>query len=222
MSVPYRPPRLPLDEMLARATGLHAELEARRSVRQYSDEPVPRELIELAIRTASSAPSGANLQPWTFVAIGDVELKRRVRDAAEQEERRTYEERMSAEWREALAPLGTGWRKPFLTVAPWLVVLLAQRHGRHPDGRVRKHYYVTESVGMAAGLFVSAVHHMGLATVPYTPAPMTFLARLLDRPDNERPFALFPVGYPAPDAEVPDIERKPLDEVAVWFPGRVH
>jgi nitroreductase len=204
--------------MDGRAADFLAEMDARRSVRAFSPDPVPRHLIEAAIRTASTAPSGAHQQPWTFVAVSEAETKRHIRDAAEAEERRSYESRMSQEWLDAVAPLGTDWHKPFLEVAPWLVVLFEQVHGRFPDGSVRKHYYARESVGIAAGLFITAIHHMGLATLTHTPSPMGFLGRILGRPDNERAFVLFPVGYPADDAEVPDLVRKDLDEVAVFDP----
>lgn len=211
----------PPDAMAARAEAFHREMDARRSVRDLSDRPVPRALIEHAIATASTAPSGAHMQPWTFVAVADPALKRQIREAAEAEERAAYGTpdapgRMAAEWREALAPLGTDWQKPFLDAAPWLVVLFAQRTGRAPDGRTVKHYYVQESCGIAAGLFVAAVHHMGLATLTHTPSPMRFLSEILERPPNEAPMLLFPVGYPADGARVPDLARKPLDEVAVW------
>jgi iodotyrosine deiodinase len=206
--------------MRRRAGAFFAEMNARRSVRHFSPDPVPRDLIELAIRTASTAPSGAHRQPWRFVAVSDPETKRRIRVAAEEEERRSYEGgRMSAEWLEALAPLGTDWRKPFLEVVPWIVVLFEEIHGRTPEGKVRKNFYVKESVGIAAGLFIAAVHRMGLATLTHTPSPMRFLSRILHRPDNERPFVLFPVGYPADGAQVPDLVRKPLEEIAVWDPG---
>ncbi len=222
------PPTVPLaftehapEAMAARADAFFAEMDARRSVRDLSDRPVPRALIERAIATASTAPSGAHMQPWTFVAVADPDLKRQIRDAAEAEERAAYGAdgspgRMSAEWLEALAPIGTDWRKPFLVDAPWLVVLFAQRTGRRADGSSVKHYYVQESCGIAAGLFVAAVHHMGLATLTHTPSPMRFLSGLLGRPANEAPMILFPVGYPAEGARVPDLARKPLDQVAVW------
>ena len=216
--VPYRPARLEPAEMEERASGLYAELDQRRSVRAFSPEPVPRRLVELAIRTASTAPSGAHQQPWTFVAVSDPETRRRIRIAAEAEERRSYESRMSEEWLDALAPLGTDWRKPYLETAPWLVVLFEQVHGNFPDGSHKKHYYARESVGIAAGMFIAAVHHMGLATLTHTPSPMGFLTTILERPRSERPFLLFPVGYPAEDATVPDLERKSLDEVAVFDP----
>ena len=218
--IPYRPPRLPLDEMLRRAADFYAEMDRRRSVRHFAPDPVPRQLIELAIRTASTAPSGAHRQPWRFVAVDDPATKRRIRAAAETEERRAYEGgRMPPEWLEALAPLRTGWRKPYLEVAPWLVVVFEETHGVGAGGERRKNYYVKESVGIACGLFVAAIHRMGLATLPHTPSPMGFLTRILGRPAHEKPSILFPVGYPAPDAEVPDLVRKPLAEVAVWNPG---
>lgn len=181
----------------------------------FAPDPVPRQAIELAIRAASTAPSGAHQQPWTFVAISDPGIKHQIRVAAEAEERRNYEGgRMSAEWQAALEPLGTDWHKDFLDIAPWIVVLFEQVHGLNPDGSVRKHYYARESVGIACGLFISAIHHMGLATLTHTPSPMGFLREILGRPSYERPFVLLPVGYPAKDALVPDLQRKPLDEVA--------
>ncbi len=216
--IPYRSTRLEPAEMDARASGFYAELEGRRSVRAFSPDPVPRLLIELAIRTASTAPSGAHQQPWTFVAVSDHDTKRRIRIAAEAEERRSYENRMSAEWLDALAPLGTDWQKPYLETAPWLVVLFEQIHGTFPNGSHRKHYYARESVGIAAGMFITAVHHMGLATLTHTPSPMGFLTQILERPRSEKPFVLFPVGYAADDATVPDLRRKPLAEVAVFDP----
>jgi nitroreductase len=186
----------------------------------FSADPVPRELIELAIMAAASAPSGAHQQPWTFVAVSDPDVKRRIRVAAEEEERRNYDGgRMPAEWRAALASLGTDWRKPFLEIASWLVVLFEQVHGSFTDGSVKKHYYARESVGIACGLFIAAIHRMGLVTLTHTPSPMGFLARILERPRNERPFLLLPVGYPAADCAVPDLVRKSLDEVAVFLEG---
>ena len=215
-TVQYRVPERTDEERLARAEAFFEEMDARRSVRDFSDRPVPRTLVERAIATASTAPSGAHMQPWTFVAVSDPDLKRQIREAAEAEERESYDGRMSPEWLEALAPLGTDWRKPFLETAPWLVVLFAQRTGLRPDGSKRKHYYVQESCGIAAGLFIAALHHMGLATLTHTPSPMRFLSEILERPAHEVAYILFPVGYPAADAEVPDLRRKALDEVAVW------
>lgn len=215
-TVPLRFEPLSPDEMARRAEAFHHEMERRRSIRDFSDRLVPRALIERAIATASTAPSGAHMQPWTFVAVSDSSLKRQIREAAEAEERASYDGRMSDEWLEALAPLGTDWRKPFLETAPWIVVLFAQRTGFCPDGSKRKHYYVQESCGITAGLFIAALHHMGLATLTHTPSPMRFLSDLLERPANEVPFILFPVGYPAVGAQVPALQRKALDEVAVW------
>ncbi|MBX2801921.1 MAG: nitroreductase family protein [Myxococcales bacterium] len=217
--VPYQPDRLQLDESRLQGTALLEHLDARRSVRDFVADPVPRELVETAIRAASTAPSGAHMQPWTFVAISDPTIKAKIRVAAEEEERRSYEGRMSDEWIEALAPLGTDWQKPYLEVVPWIVVLFAQRWGTNPDGSRRKHYYVQESCGIAAGLFVAALHRMGLCTLTHTPSPMGFLADILQRPDNEKAMILFPVGYAAPDALVPDLARKELSEVSVWFEG---
>lgn len=207
---------VPPAESARRGRELFAELDRRRSVRAFAPDPVPREWIELAIATASTAPSGAHKQPWTFVAVSDPELKRRIREAAETEERESYERRMSPGWLADLAPLGTDWRKPFLEIAPWLVVVFMQVWGVGEDGGKRQHYYVKESVGLACGLFLAAVHRMGLATLPHTPSPMAFLSRLLDRPEHEKPFVLFPVGYPAPGVRVPELRRKPLPEVAIF------
>jgi iodotyrosine deiodinase len=216
--IPYRPPRVAPGEMLDRARDFHAEMDRRRSIRAFSPDPVPRELIELAIRAASTAPSGAHRQPWRFVAVSDAATKRRIREEAEREERISYEGgRMPPEWLEALAPLGTTWEKPYLEIAPWIVVAFEERHGVNADGSVRKNYYVKESVGIACGLFIAAIHRMGLATLTHTPSPMGFLSKLLGRPENEKPYILFPVGYPAEDCEVPDLRRKALDEVAVFI-----
>lgn len=217
--IPYQPPCLPLDEARARGQGLLEELEGRRSVRFFSDAPVPRDLIETAIRCASTAPSGAHQQPWTFVAVSDPETKRRIRVAAEREEYRSYEGgRMPADWREAIRPMGTSWQKPFLETVPWVVVLFVQNHGWNDDGSRKKHYYAKESVGLAGGLFVAALHRMGLATLTHTPSPMRFLGRILGRPSNEQAFVVFPVGHPAPDCVVPDLERKALETVSVFDP----
>jgi nitroreductase len=206
--------------MQRRAAELLAEMDTRRSVRQFSAEPVPRAVIEDVIRIASTAPSGAHRQPWTFVLVGDPEVKRRIREAAEAEEYENYEGgRLPPHWREALEPLGTDWRKPFLETAPWLVVVFEQRYGIEPDGSRRHHFYVKESVGIACGFFIAALHQVGLATLTHTPSPMAFLTKLLGRPANERPFILFPVGYPARDAQVPALRRKHLGEVMVEVTG---
>lgn len=215
--IPYRARRLALSESRARAAAFYEQIDARRSVRDYSSDPVPRELIETAIRAASTAPSGAHRQPWRFVAISDPALKSKIREAAEEEERISYlEGRMPDEWLDAVAPLGTDWRKPHLQDAPWLVVVFAELFGVREDGSKRKNYYVKESVGIACGLFIAALHDMGLATLTHTPSPMGFLGELLERPPQEKAFILFPVGYPADDAKVPDLARKSLDEVSVF------
>lgn len=204
------------ETMKDRAEAFFDEMNRRRSVRMLSDEPVPLELIETAIRTASTAPSGAHRQPWRFVVIGDPVVKREIRAAAEEEERVNYlENRMNEEWQQALAPLGTDHHKEFLEFAPWLVVLFEERFRIDPDGTKRSNYYVKESCGIAAGLFIAALHHAGLATLTHTPSPMAFLSRILGRPRNERPFVLFPIGYPVDGALVPSLERKTLDEIRV-------
>jgi len=217
--LPYRPKRLELEEALRRGHAFFDEMDRRRSVRHFSDDPVPREMIELAIRTASTAPSGAHRQPWKFVAIDDPRLQREIRLAAEREEYASYEQgRMPKEWIEAVQPLGTDWQKPYLEVVPWLVVVFAESYSLSPDGQKCKNYYVSESVGLACGLFITALHRMGLATLTHTPSPMGFLSEILGRPRNEKPYILFPVGYPAAGCEVPDLKRKDLDAVAVWNP----
>ncbi len=209
--------RLPTSEMERRARTFFAEMSTRRSVRRFSRDPVRHSLIELAIRTAGTAPSGAHQQPWTFVVVGDPELKQRIRAAAEEEERRNYGGRMPQEWLDAIAPLGTDFEKTHITDAPYVVVLFRQSYGEDAPGERRTHYYTTESCGIAAGLFIAAIHQMGLATLTHTPSPMKFLSELLGRPENERPFLLMPVGYPAEGAEVPLLERKPLEQISVWF-----
>lgn len=208
--------RQPPDEVVRRAREFFALMRGRRTTRHFSTDPVPREAIELAIRTAGTAPSGAHQQPWTFVAISDADLKQRIRQAAEHEERQNYHGRMPPEWIEALAPLGTDEHKAHLTDAPWVVVLFRKTFGINADGSKRTYYYTQESVGIAAGFFIAAVHMMGLVTLTHTPNPMGFLSGLLERPPNEKAFLVLPVGYPAPDARVPDIKRLPLSDIAVW------
>ncbi len=204
-------------EMRARAAAFYAELRARRSVRSFSPRPVPREVLEDALRAAGTAPSGANLQPWKFVVVGDPARKRSIREAAEAEERAFYGGRAPAEWLEALAPLGTDADKPFLEVAPYLIAIFAESHGVAADGGRSKHYYVQESVGIATGFLIAALHHAGLATLTHTPSPMGFLAKLLGRPPHERPYLLLVVGYPAEGARVPTLRKKALDEIAVFL-----
>ena len=214
--IPYRPQRLDVATQSELASNFYEEMDRRRSVRFFSDEPVPRELVEAAIRTASTAPSGAHRQPWTFVLTGDPDVKRQIREAAEDEERINYEGgRLPDHWREALEPLGTDWHKEFLEIVPWVVVLFEERYGVAEDGSRVHNFYVKESCGIACGMFITALHHMGLATLTHTPSPMAFLTKLLGRPENERPFCMFPIGYPADDCEVPDLRRKGLDEIMV-------
>jgi nitroreductase len=214
--VPLAFERLTPDVSLARAQAYYAQMDRRRTTRHFSTDPVPRELIELAIRTAGTAPSGAHQQPWTFVAVSDAALKQQMREAAETEERAFYAGRATPEWLEALAPLGTDEHKPHLTDAPWVVVLFRQSYGYFPDGEKRTHFYTQESCGIAAGFFISAIHDMGLVCLTHTPSPMGFLGELLQRPANEKAMLVMPVGYPAADAAVPDLSRKPLDAIAVW------
>ena len=214
--IPFTPARIQLDTQMKRGESFFELMDRRRSVRFFSNDPVPRRLIELAIETASTAPSGAHKQPWTYVVTGDVEIKRKIREAAEEEERINYEGgRLPPHWREDLEPLGTDWEKPFIETVPWIVVLFEHRYQLDESGERRHVYYPKESVGISAGLFIAALHNMGLATLTHTPSPMKFLTRVLGRPENERPFCLFPVGYPADDAVVPDLTRKPLEEVMV-------
>ncbi|HEX9729112.1 MAG TPA: nitroreductase family protein [Gemmatimonadales bacterium] len=217
--VPFEFHRLPADEILRRGRTFVDHLWRRRSVRHFADDPVPRECVELALRAASSAPSGAHRQPWRFVVIDDPDLKRRIRVAAEDEERENYEHRFPQQWKDALAPLGTDWRKPFLETAPYLVVVFKQGYGLDAKGRKVTNYYVNESVGLACGLFIAALHAMGLVTLTHTPSPMGFLSRLLKRPANEKPYMLFPIGFPADGAEVPDLVRMTLDELVQWNLG---
>ncbi len=203
--------------MAARGRALLGHLARRRSVRDFAPDAVPRELVEVAIAAANTAPSGANRQPWHFVAVSDPQIKAEIRRGAEAEERVFYEGgRATAEWLEALAPLGTDWRKPFLETAAWLVVVFKEVYALSPGGAKLTNYYVNESVGIACGLFIAALQEMGLATLTHTPQPMRFLSRILGRPENERPFILFPVGYPAPDCMVPSIAKKELAEISTW------
>jgi nitroreductase len=202
--------------MRRRAIEIREELQRRRTVRHFSDRPVPREIIEECLRAAGTAPNGANMQPWHFVVVSDPKVKHQIRVAAEAEEREFYHSRAPQEWLDALASLGTDEHKPFLEVAPYLIAIFAQSYGLLPDGRKVKNYYVTESVGIAAGMLITALHHAGLATLTHTPSPMSFLNEILHRPENERPFLLLVVGYPASDAQVPAITKKPLEEIATF------
>jgi nitroreductase len=204
------------ERILNRARQLYAELSTRRTVRDYSSRPVPREIIEECLRAAGTAPSGANQQPWHFVAISDPATKQRIRIAAEAEEREFYERRAPEEWLQALAALGTDDNKPFLEIAPWLIAIFYERTGPMVDGRKAKRYYPHESTGIAAGMLIAALHKAGLASLTHTPSPMAFLNEILDRPKNEVPYLLLVVGHPAEDCQVPDITRKPLDEISTF------
>jgi iodotyrosine deiodinase len=217
-------PRIPLDfhrhqidVMQSRANAFHADITRRRTVRDFSADPVPRSIIETCIAAAGCAPSGANQQPWRFVAIADPAIKKTIRAAAESEEREFYERRATEAWRAALAPLGTDAEKPFLETAPWLIAVFYEAYGFDADGNKEKRYYPMDSVGIATGFLIAALHHAGLATLTHTPSPMAFLNSILGRPENERPFVLMVVGYPAEGATVPAISRKRLDEIATFI-----
>jgi iodotyrosine deiodinase len=214
--VPYRPAHMPVEESLRTAAWLRERMAARRTVRHFSPDPVDERLVLDAITVAATAPSGAHQQPWTFVLVTDPEVRARIREAAEAEERRSYAGRLGEEWLAALRPFGTDEHKPHLTDAPVLIVVFAQRYYLDEStGAKHKHYYVDESVGIAVGMLLTALHLSGLAALTHTPSPMRFLAEILDRPRNEKAFAVIPVGYPAADATVPDLTRKTMDEVLV-------
>ncbi|MGA1583772.1 MAG: nitroreductase family protein [Saprospiraceae bacterium] len=214
--IPYPIAGFTEQQTAERARDFFGLMERRRSLRHFSDRHVPVEVMEDLIRTASSAPSGAHRQPWTFCLVGNPDIKRRIREAAEAEEYTNYHGRMSEEWLEDLQPFGTDWEKPFLEIAPWLVVIFKKPYDLEGDEK-HKNYYVNESVGLAAGFLIAAIHQAGLSCLTHTPSPMNFLQRILGRPENERPFLLLPVGYPAPGAQVPDLQRKPLGEVLHKF-----
>jgi iodotyrosine deiodinase len=212
--VPLEFREYPPEEMLRRSEAFYAAMDTRRTVRDFSDRSVPDAVVKNAIRTAGTAPSGAHKQPWTFVMVGDPGVKARIREAAEAEEKESYERRMPKEWLDDLAPLGTDWRKPFLTTCPWLIVVMAQTYATTPRG-LAKHYYVQESVGIATGFLLAALHQAGLATLTHTPSPMGFLREILHRPEEERVFLLVALGYPAAGCVVPDLARKPLERFLV-------
>jgi len=206
----------PEDEMIARSKAFYADIRRRRTVRQFSNQPVPRAIIENCLLAAGTAPNGANLQPWHFVVVSDSEIKRRIRLAAEAEEHEFYTQRAPAEWLKALEPFGTDENKPYLEIAPYLIAIFVQSYGMLPDGQRVKHYYANESVGIATGILITAIHQAGLASLTHTPSPMNFLNDILDRPSNERPFLLLVVGYPAEDARIPAITKKSLEEIATF------
>jgi iodotyrosine deiodinase len=204
------------EKMIALSNEFYNEMELRRSIRDFSDKSVPREAIEKIILTASTAPSGANKQPWTFCVVSNPEIKSRIRVEAEKEEKESYDSRMSEEWLEDIRPLQTNWQKPFLEIAPYLIVVFKKVYDLGEDGSKKTNYYVNESVGLACGFLLTAIHHAGLVALTHTPSPMNFLTKILNRPENERPFLLIPVGYPAAEAYVPKLKRKSLEEIVVW------
>ncbi|MDX1636624.1 MAG: nitroreductase family protein [Balneolaceae bacterium] len=208
---------LPEDVMKKRARSFYEDIKRRRTVREFSDRPVPGQVIHDCIRAAGTAPNGANMQPWHFVVVQDDSIKSRIREAAEQEEHEFYQNRASDEWLEALEPLGTNPEKPFLEEAPCLIAIFEQRYGIDESGEKNRHYYVKESVGIATGILVTALHRAGLVTLTHTPSPMGFLNNILDRPENERPFLLLVVGYPKEGVKVPDLSKKSLDEIATFI-----
>lgn len=211
--IPYTARRLTEEESRQKATDQYQLANMRRSVRDFSDKPVPFELIKDLVMTAGTAPSGAHKQPWTFSIVGNSEVKSEIRKAAEKEEYESYNGRMSEKWLQDLAPIGTDWHKPFLETAPWLIIVF-KRPFEYVDGEKRQNYYVNESVGIACGMLINAIHNAGLTTLTHTPSPMNFLSKILKRPDNERPYLLLPVGYPTDNAMVPELKRKSFDEIA--------
>ena len=213
LHIEYPTHQFSIEEIQQKASTFYDKMDNRRSIRDFSDKAVPKEVIKQLILTASTAPSGAHKQPWTFCAVSNPSVKSAIRAAAEKEEFDSYNGRMSEQWLKDLAPLGTDWQKPFLEVAPWLIIVFAQSTGLNKE----KHYYVQESVGIACGFLIAAIHEAGLVTLTHTPSPMNFLKTVLKRPENERPFLLLPVGYAADEVLVPDIQRKSLDEVAVFY-----
>lgn len=214
--IPYSQEMLDAVEMQKSINAFYEKMNKRRSIRFFSDREVPKSVIEKIILTAGTAPSGAHKQPWTFCAISSTEIKSKIRELAEEEEKINYSGRMSETWVKDLEPLGTDWEKPFLEIAPWLIVVFKQSYGLEEEKK-KQHYYVNESVGIASGMLISAIHHAGLVTLTHTPSPMNFLEKALDRPKNERAFLLLPVGYPADDAVVPDLKRKKLNEIATFY-----
>lgn len=214
--IPYEGLNFSIEESQERSSEYYNFMDKRRSVRHFSDKPIPKEVIEKLIMTASSAPSGAHKQPWVFCAVSDPEIKKKIRIAAEEEEYKSYHGRMSQEWLDDLKPMGTDEHKPFLEIAPWLIIVFKKPYDI-VDGEKKQNYYVAESVGLASGFLLTAIHNAGLVSLTHTPSPMNFLQKVLNRPENEKPFLLIPVGYPAENAEVPDIHRKPADEVIVYY-----
>lgn len=207
----------PYDEMIQRSAIFYADMQRRRSVRSFSDRPVPREVIENCLRAAGTAPSGANMQPWHFAVVSDPDVKQQIQEAAEEQERQFYNRPASQEWAQVVKPLGTDAHKPFLKTAPYLIVIFAQRYSLSPDGQKIRHYYVSESVGIATGILITAIHQAGLVSLTYTPSRMDFLNDILARPANERLFLILVVGYPSGDAVVPNLQRKPLEQIVTFI-----
>ena len=214
--IPYKAISYLPEEALKRSREYYQYMDKRRTIRDFSDRPVSKEMIENIIMTASSAPSGAHKQPWTFCAINDPVIKTKIRKAAEKEEYESYHNRMPAEWLKALVPFGTDWNKPFLEIAPWLIIVFKKAYDLE-NGKKKKNYYVNESVGLASGFLLTAIHNAGLVALTHTPSPMNFLQKILNRPENERPFLLIPVGYPAEGVQVPDIQRKTREDVLFFY-----
>lgn len=215
--IPYRQETISDEQMLENAKSLYHKVDKRRSVRDFSNKPVSKEVMENLIMTGSSAPSGAHKQPWTFCLISNKKLKSKLRALAEEEEKKSYDGRMSEEWLEDLAPLGTDWEKEFIDIAPWIVIIMKRVYEYNEDGSKHNNYYVSESVGLAAGFFLIAVQNAGLVALTHTPSPMNFISKALERPENERPFLLIPVGHPSKNAEVPDITRKGIEQVIHYY-----
>ncbi len=215
--VSYAKPFFSATEMNEKAESFFEFMNQRRTIREFSNRPVPESVIENIIKTASTAPSGAHKQPWTFCVVNDPSIKKQIRIAAEEEERESYNGRMSEEWLKDLAPIGTDWNKPFLEIAPYLIIVFKRSYETAPDGHKHQNYYVTESVGIACGFLLAAIHNAGLGALTHTPSPMNFLIKILNRPANEKPFLLIPVGYPAEECWVPDIKRKELKEIIQWY-----
>lgn len=215
--IPYSHVHYGPEEMVERSQKFYDWMETRRSVRDFSDKPVPKEVIENILKSASTAPSGAHKQPWTFCVVSNPEIKKQIREAAEKEEYESYTKRMSEEWLDDLKPMATDWHKPFLETAPYLIIVMKRPFEYDSEGKKHQNYYVNESVGLAAGMLITAIHDAGLVTLTHTPSPMNFLQKILERPDNERPFLLLPVGYEADEVFVPNNRRKSLDEMAVFY-----
>lgn len=215
--IAYSKPRISDEEMLIRTQNFYTKMNERRSVREFSNQMIPLEVIENIVKTASTAPSGAHKQPWTFCIIQNPEIKKQIRIESEKEEYESYESRMSSEWIKDLKPLGTDWHKPFLETAPYLIVIFKHSYEIDENNEKKNNYYVQESVGIAAGFLLAAIHNAGLVALTHTPSPMNFLSKILNRPKNEKPFLLIPIGFPAKECWVPDIERKALNDVAILY-----